>query len=124
MDTYKLIKRDLSCKEFKKVTSEWIEETKKLRYVDESKLEVIFVMAYDYKSLVHCASPKIFKFKSFIYIQEANDPPFIRLIVMEGKEKVQKNQPYASCTIRDADPELCTQFQLVFMTLWKLETYG
>ena len=60
--------------------------------MDESSLEVIFVTAYDYKSLVCFVPTKIFKFKSFIYIQEADDPLFIGLIVIEGKEKVQKNQ--------------------------------
>ena len=124
VDTHKLVKRDLSRKEFKKVISKWIESTKKLKHVDESKLEVIFVMAYDYKSLVRCASTKVFMFKSFTYIQEADDPPFIGLIVMDGEEKVTKNQEYASCAIRDVDPELCTQFQLAFMSIWKLETHG
>ena len=59
--------------------------------MDESSLEVIFVIANDYKCLVWCLLMKIFKFKSFTYIRKANDPLLIWLIVIEGKTKFQKN---------------------------------
>ena len=77
MNTCKLMKRGLSRKEFKKVMSQWINDTKNLRCVDESKLEVKFVMAHDCESLVRCASTKMFKFKSFAFVQESNNTPFL-----------------------------------------------
>ena len=37
---------------------------------------------------------------------------------------MQDNGTCASCTIRDVDPELCTQFMLALMCMCKLQTYG
>ena len=126
IDPKTLIKKTLSRKELKKVVESWIDETKKKKkknkMVDERKLELMLILCYDYKSLVRCNSCLQFKFKSLLMTQEDEDPPFVGLVVLPGAEKVKDNDSYPSCTIRDVDLELCSQFMFAFLVLFKLNT--
>ena len=85
--------------------------------VNESDLETIFMLVYDFKSIIRCDSCKRFIMKCKMMTQEDDDPCFQGLMALPATEKAKKNSCYPSCTIRYVDFSICDQFYLSFLSL-------
>jgi len=119
-----LMMKETSRKDLIKIVTNWLEKNKKKSGVNESELEIIFMLIYDFKSIIRNDSCKRFLLKCKMMIQEDNDPLFQGLLVLPATEKVKENSCYPSCTIRDVNFRICGQFFLSFLCLYKMQIHG
>lgn len=111
-------------KDLIKIVTNWLEKNEDKRGVNESELEIMFMLIYDFKSIIRNDSCKRFLLKCKMMVQEDDDLLFQGLLVLPATEKVKENSCYPSCTIRDINFRMRGQFFLSFLFLRKIQTHG
>ena len=119
-----LMMKETSRKDLIKIVTSWLNKNNNKKGANESELEIMFMLIYDFKSVIRCDSCKRFIMKCKMMIQEEEDPCFQGLMVLPATEKVKDNSCYPSCTIRDVNFRICGQFFLSFLSLYKFQIHG
>ena len=68
--------RETTRKYLIKIVKNWLDKSINEKGVNESELELMFVLTHDFKSIVRCDSCKRFTIKCKIMTQDDNDPCF------------------------------------------------
>ena len=81
--------KETSRKVYNKIVETWLTTTSTTSKVDESDLEIIFMLMCDSKSIMRCDACLQSNFKYIMLIEEDGDPYYPVLLVLSGTEKVK-----------------------------------
>ena len=115
------IKKTVTRNDLLKIVTAWVEG---FADFDPVRLEVLFSCLWCYKTLVRYGSLESLQFRCLQMQKVDDDPDFLSIIVPRDFEKNKKNPSYPSCTFRDKNPLLCSQFFLCMLIIKTMDERG